>query len=171
MVIQTFVSLRLDYCNTLFLFSDISDRLTRRLQAVQNAAARLVTGTRRRDHISPVLRQLHWLSVHQRIKFKLFTSCLQVVIWPSSPILGWRLWTRCSCRPSSVTIVGHCYVRCSTNQHSSLRSGIRSCWTTVVEQPSVQRTTVRPYPSSVPPGVTDVFVWLTGTPAPSDFCF
>jgi len=27
------------------------------------------------------------------------------------------------------------------------------------------------YPSSVPPGVEDVFVWLTETPAPSDFCF
>jgi len=27
------------------------------------------------------------------------------------------------------------------------------------------------YPSTVPPGVKDVFVWLTGTPAPSDFCF
>jgi len=66
---QVFVSLRLDYCNS--LFSDISDRLTRRLQAVQNAAARLVTGMQRRDHISPVLRQLHWLSVHLRIKFKL----------------------------------------------------------------------------------------------------
>jgi len=37
----------------------------------------------------------------------------------------------------------------------------------------VQPTTVRPYPSSVPPGVKDVFVWLTEieTPAPSDFCF
>jgi len=45
-----------------------------------------------------------------------------------------------------------------------------SCWTTVVEQPSVQPATVRPYPSSVPPGVKDVFVWLTETPAP-DFCF
>ena len=37
-----------------------------------------------------------------------------------------------------------------------------------MEQPSVQPTTVRPYPSSVPPGVEDVFVWLTETPAPSD---
>jgi len=34
-----------------------------RLQSVQNAAARLVTGTRRSDHVSPVLRQLHWLPV------------------------------------------------------------------------------------------------------------
>jgi len=40
-----------------------------------------------------------------------------------------------------------------------------------VEQPSVQRTTVRPYPSAVPPGVKDVFVWLTETPVPSDLLF
>ena len=43
----------------------------RRLQAVQNAAARLITGTRRRDHITPILRQLHWLAVCQRAEFKL----------------------------------------------------------------------------------------------------
>jgi len=41
------------------------------LQAVQNAAARLVTGARSRDHITPVLRQLHWLPVRQRVNFKL----------------------------------------------------------------------------------------------------
>jgi len=41
----------------------------------------------------------------------------------------------------------------------------------VVEQPPVQISTVRPYSPSVPPGVKDVFVLLTGTPAPSDFCF
>jgi len=44
-----------------------------RLQSVQNAAARLVTGTRRSDHISPVLRQLHWLPVRQRVYFKVAT--------------------------------------------------------------------------------------------------
>ena len=38
---------------------------------MQNAAARLVTGTRRRDHITPVLRQLHWLPVRQQVEFKL----------------------------------------------------------------------------------------------------
>jgi len=37
---------------------------------VQNAAARLVTGARRRDHITPVLRQLHWLPVRHRVAFK-----------------------------------------------------------------------------------------------------
>jgi len=32
---------------------------------MQNGAARLITGTRRCDHISPVLRQLHWLPARQ----------------------------------------------------------------------------------------------------------
>ncbi|KAJ0022765.1 hypothetical protein NQD34_014899 [Periophthalmus magnuspinnatus] len=42
----------------------------RSLQLVQNAAARVLTGTKRRDHISPVLQYLHWLPVELRIKFK-----------------------------------------------------------------------------------------------------
>ena len=45
--------------------------LLRRLQSVQNAAARLVTGARRCDHITPVLQQLHWLPVRQRVVFKI----------------------------------------------------------------------------------------------------
>jgi len=57
------------YCNALLY--GISGGLIQRLQSVQNAAARLVTGARRRDHITPMLRQLHWLPVKQRIDFKL----------------------------------------------------------------------------------------------------
>ena len=56
-LVQTFISSRLDYCNAL-LFG-MSEGLMRRLQSVQNAAARLLTGARRRDHITPILRQLH----------------------------------------------------------------------------------------------------------------
>ena len=40
-------------------------------QSVQNAAARLVTCARQCDHITPVLRQLHWLPVRQRVVFKI----------------------------------------------------------------------------------------------------
>jgi len=68
-LVQSFISCYLDYCNS--LFSGITDSLLGHLQPVQNAAARLVTGTRRRDHITPVLRQLHWLPVRQRVDFKL----------------------------------------------------------------------------------------------------
>jgi len=51
----------------------VSDNLIRRVQSVQNgdAAARLLTGAGRRDHISPVLQQLHCLPVQRRVDYKL----------------------------------------------------------------------------------------------------
>jgi len=65
--VQAFISCRLDYCNALLY--GIADDLLRRLQSVQNAAARLVAGSRRSDHITPVLRRLHWLPVRRHIEF------------------------------------------------------------------------------------------------------
>ena len=41
------------------------------LQRVQNAAARLVAGIGTRDHITPILRSLHWLPIRLRIQYKL----------------------------------------------------------------------------------------------------
>jgi len=68
-LVHAFVSSRLDYCNSLLY--GIGEGLLTKLQTVQNAAARVVTGTKKFDHITPVLRQLHWLPVRQRIIFKL----------------------------------------------------------------------------------------------------
>jgi hypothetical protein len=67
-LIHSFVSGRLDYCNS--LLAGISDRLLQRLQSVQNAAAKLVMGLRKFDHVSGTLRQLHWLPVRHRITYK-----------------------------------------------------------------------------------------------------
>lgn len=41
------------------------------LHLVQNAAARLLTGAKKQNHIKPILRSLHWLPVHYRVEFKL----------------------------------------------------------------------------------------------------
>ena len=49
----------------------LPDAQLQKLQLVQNAAARLVTETHRREHITPVLFALHWLPIRQRIQFKL----------------------------------------------------------------------------------------------------
>jgi len=49
----------------------VANSLIRRLQSVQNATARLITGAKRQKHITPVLRQLHWLPVCQRVRFEL----------------------------------------------------------------------------------------------------
>ncbi len=45
------------------------DTLFKRLESVQNATARLVTGAPRRDRITPVLRRLHWLPVRQTVVY------------------------------------------------------------------------------------------------------
>ena len=44
---------------------------TDRLQAVLNSAAGLIHGSRKSDHVTPLLRDLHWLRAPERIKFKL----------------------------------------------------------------------------------------------------
>jgi len=69
MLVQAFISCRLDYCNSMFY--GITDGLMSRLQSAQNAATRLVSGARRYDHITPVLQELHWLPVRRRVDFKM----------------------------------------------------------------------------------------------------
>ena len=70
-LVHCFISSRLDYCNSLFLGLPASQ--TNQLQRVQNAAARVLTGTSRFEHISPVLFQLHWLPLEARVNFKVLT--------------------------------------------------------------------------------------------------
>ncbi len=68
-LINAFMTSRLDYCNA--LLGGCSARLINKLQMVQNAAARVLTRTRKYDHISPVLSTLHWLPTKHRIDFKI----------------------------------------------------------------------------------------------------
>uniref|UniRef100_A0A672YDQ4 Reverse transcriptase domain-containing protein n=1 Tax=Sphaeramia orbicularis TaxID=375764 RepID=A0A672YDQ4_9TELE len=68
-IIHSFIFSRLDYCNS--LLSGISQKSLSRLQLVQNAAARLLTGFSRHHHITPILASLHWLPVCFRIDFKI----------------------------------------------------------------------------------------------------
>jgi len=70
-LVQAFISGRMDYCNSLLY--GMTDSLFLRLQSVQNAAARLITRTSRREHITHVLRELHWLPVRRCVDFKLAT--------------------------------------------------------------------------------------------------
>ena len=42
----------------------------KKLQAIQNCAARLVTRTKKYDHITPILKRLHWLPVKWRLQYK-----------------------------------------------------------------------------------------------------
>ncbi len=66
-VVHAFVSSRLDYCNVLYL--GLNQLSLSRLQLVQNSASRLLTGTKGREHITPVLIKRHWLPVRYRIHY------------------------------------------------------------------------------------------------------
>ena len=44
---------------------------TQSIQAITNTTARLITEVEKYDHITPVLKELHWLKVDERIEFKI----------------------------------------------------------------------------------------------------
>ena len=67
-VMQSLVMSRLDYCNALLI--GIQQDLITKLRRLQNSAARIVSRTRKYEHITPVLIKLHWLPIKFRIQFK-----------------------------------------------------------------------------------------------------
>jgi len=76
-LIHAFVTSRLDYCNSLLY--GIPKYELERLQSVQNSAARLIKRNRRSDHITPVLKSLHWLPIEQRIKYKVCLFTFKII--------------------------------------------------------------------------------------------
>ena len=77
MLVHAFVSSRLDSCNSL-LYGFPQNELER-LQRVQNAAARLVSGVKGRVHMTPVLRKLHWLPISKRVMFKILLLTFKAI--------------------------------------------------------------------------------------------
>ena len=67
-LLHAFVTAKLDYCYS--LLCGLKKEQIRKLQYVQNSAARLLTGAYRQDHITPILRELYWLPISERINFK-----------------------------------------------------------------------------------------------------
>ena len=66
-LVQTLLITRLDQCNS--VLAGISGYLQDQLQSVLNAAAHLVYSCRTLEHTTPLLRELHWLRIPERIQF------------------------------------------------------------------------------------------------------
>ena len=71
-LVHALVLSRLDYANSLLYGATRSD--LDKLQRTMNSAARLITGIKKFEHISDALRNLHWLPIECRIKFKILLT-------------------------------------------------------------------------------------------------
>ena len=76
-LIHALVTARLDYANALLY--GLPQTTLQRLQRVQNCAARLVSRTRKYDHITPVLQHLHWLPICVRPTYKVLMFVYSVM--------------------------------------------------------------------------------------------
>lgn len=74
-LVHAFLSSKLDFCNSLLY--GIHKHLVRKLRSVQNAAARFVTSSSTFDHVTPILKNLHWFPIAECIKFKILLLTLK----------------------------------------------------------------------------------------------
>ena len=70
-LVTSLVHSQLDYCSV--VFAGLPTRDVQRLQSILNTAVRVVAGSSRRDHVTSLLRDRHWLPVKQRVEYKLCT--------------------------------------------------------------------------------------------------
>ena len=77
---------RLDYGNA--TLADLPGNQLDRQQSVINAAARLVCSARKYEHVMPLLPDLHWLPVRERIEFKLAVLVFRCLHGTAPPYLA-----------------------------------------------------------------------------------
>ena len=76
LVLGTVIS-HLDFVNS--LFSCLPNCYVRKLQRIQNMAAKLILLKSRRDSATACLKTLHWLPVHLRVEFKVLVLVFKCV--------------------------------------------------------------------------------------------
>ena len=113
---------RIDYCNA--VLHGAPSYSIKKLQRVQNNAARIVLEAPRRFHASPLLRTLHWLPVQQRIDYKValltfkvrstsIPSYLRLLIQDREHGRNLRSTTTALCQPFTTTTFAKRAFRCS----------------------------------------------------------
>jgi len=88
-LVQSLVLTRLDYGNA--TLAGLSGRLMARLHSVLHAAARMIYSKRKYKHITPLLMELHWLSVPECIQFKLAVFAFHCLHGTAPPYLADQL--------------------------------------------------------------------------------
>ncbi|XP_068507050.1 uncharacterized protein [Syngnathus scovelli] len=84
-LVHAFVSSRVDYCSALLI--GIPSKSLQRLQYIQNSAARILMRVRKSNHITLILRSLHWLPIKFRTDYKIALLTHQCILGHSPPYL------------------------------------------------------------------------------------
>ena len=76
-LVNGMVTSKMDYCNALQF--GLPAYQIEKLQYVQNTSARIITKTGKYDHITPVLKELHWLPIDARLEYKVLLLTFKAV--------------------------------------------------------------------------------------------
>ena len=90
-LVNSHVISKLDYCNA--LLSGVPKTILNKLQNVQNTATRVVTKTFGYCHITPILKELHWLPLQYRVQYKILTHTYKALHEQSQSKL--KSYSRC----------------------------------------------------------------------------
>ena len=66
--ISSLVFSKMFYCSS--VWSNTSKNNIKKLQLIQNFACRIITGSQKYDHVTPLLQQLTWLSVNEILQLR-----------------------------------------------------------------------------------------------------
>ena len=80
-LVHAFISTKIDYCNSILY--GLNNKEINKIQQIQNASARLITKSKKFDNISPILEQLHWLTVKKRIIYKVLLITFKSLLYQS----------------------------------------------------------------------------------------
>ena len=117
--VHILVMSRIDCCNS--LLNGLSVVVVEKLQRVQNACDRVILFRSKRDHVTPVLLELQWLPVENRITFKSLLLTFKCLHGIAPPYLSARLspyWPIRNLLSSDQLLLKQPTSRTKTGEHS-----------------------------------------------------
>ena len=124
-LVNSFVCSKIDYCNSLYYGATAN--IHHKLQLLLNSCARLVMGLRKFDHVSDALKDLHWMRVPQRIKFKV-ASLARRSLMDNGPEYLRRYLTPVSSLSSRASLRSSAHGNVIEPRTHSSRAGGRGFW-------------------------------------------